>query len=1574
MTIKNILTTIAFCTLLHCFVLAQSSYTVLNDAFATGGCHCYQLTANTTGQGGGVYQDNTINLNNSFDYKFSVYLGFNNGGGADGICFILTNNITAIGASGGGLGYGGLPGNSLAVEYDTYQNGWDPPYNHIAIEYGGQVQHPTGTLAGPVGALPSLAPVDDGNWHSTEIVWNATAQTYTVYFDGNLRLSYTGNIIANYFAGNPVVNWGWSGSTGAVTNLQQFCVNSTSSWVAGANYQSCNPTMQFTDISTTNVGTVQSWAWNFGDPGSGAANTSALQNPTHTFSTTGTFNVTLIIIDISGCPDTFTHQVTIEPPITLTPTLTEPLCNGNSNGQISVTPSGGFGSTNGYTYTWNNGPTTSTDPGLTSGTYLVTCTDGVCTTTASYLLNQPPILTASIADSNVACFGAATGTATVTAGGGNGGYSYAWSNAATTATISGLVPNTYDVTVTDSKLCTVTADAIITQPPSAFAATVDSVNVKCFGASTGSITLTLSGGSSPYGVVHWSGGATGTSRTGLAAGSYSYTATDAHLCTVTGTVTITQPASALAVAVTPTEVLCFGNSTGSIVLALSGGTTPYPAVTWRDGPTGTSRTNLAAGNYSYIATDANGCTDSATVTITQPASAFAVAEDSVNVKCFGASTGSITLTLSGGTTPYNIVTWADGATGTSRTGLAAGSYSYTASDAHNCSVTGTVNITQPASAFTIAEDSTNVLCFGASTGSITLTPSGGTLPYAVAEWLDGAIGDTRNNLAAGTYFYGDTDHNGCLVTGSINITQPPSAFAVAVTPTEVLCNGNSTGSIVLTLSGGTTPYPAVTWRDGATGSTRNNLPAGNYSYIAADANGCTDSATVTISQPPPITATVAFDSVTCFGGSDAFASVAASGGTNSFVYELDNSGTYLFSNIFDSLAAGPHTITVQDGNNCTLTVPFTIYQPAQLTLAVSNIINDSCYLACDGSLLGTAAGGVAPYMYSMNGTTYFPSGTFIYLCADSAYTVYATDAHGCLTTTPTIITQPTIVVVSPVDSFPPACINGNNGYFDVTASGGTGPNYTFALNNGPFQANGGHFTGLTPGTYDVTAKDVYGCTASYSITVPNQPAISSFTTSFINDSCFGYSDGSITVTVNGTLTPYTFYWLPTGATSQNLTNIPIGTYTVRVYDGNGCPVPGVDSTVTITQPTQVSATSTMTPVSCFGGGNGCINVTPTGGTGAYNNSWTNGITTNTNNPCNLMAGIYTDTVTDAYGCWYITPDITVTQPTQLGIIVDTVTPVSCVGNSDGAITVTDTGGTPGYTYLWSQGGTTNPVTGLAVGSYTVTVTDANNCTITDVIPVGIVPPLALSATVSNVLCPPLQNGSISLTVSGGSPSYQYTWSNGATTAMISSLPMGADNVTVTDSRGCTIDTSFVLINDSAFSVAINPDTVAINEGDITPLTLVQVTNNGAGPISSITWTPAVGLSCTDCEQPLASPVNTIQYMVSVMTDSGCVSTAQSLINVNLQHQVYVPNAFTPNADGINDYWEVYGYKKAWVFCEAQVFDRWGEKVFESDDINFQWDGTYKGTFVQPGEYVYTLRVAFIDGYSTGNKGTITLIR
>jgi gliding motility-associated-like protein len=429
-------------------------------------------------------------------------------------------------------------------------------------------------------------------------------------------------------------------------------------------------------------------------------------------------------------------------------------------------------------------------------------------------------------------------------------------------------------------------------------------------------------------------------------------------------------------------------------------------------------------------------------------------------------------------------------------------------------------------------------------------------------------------------------------------------------------------------------------------------------------------------------------------------------------------------------------------------------------------------------------------------------------------------------------------------------------------------------------------------------------------------------------------------------------------------------YVLTITDGNGCRVFGTDS-IPVTQPAPITATNVMTPVSCFGGNDGAILVTPAGGTAPYTNSWSNGNTTN--NPTALTAGNYSDTIKDVNGCTYIDANIAVTQPTAVSIALNSVTLVSCAGLSDGAISITPSGGTPGYTYAWTPSGSTNPLTNLTAGSYTVTVSDTHNCTDTLTVVVGTEPPMVLTASKKNILCPPLHDGAVVLNVTGGTPTYQYHWSNGATTSQIYNLNIGTDLVTVTDSRGCTIDTSFVISNDSSFKVNPVPDTATINEGDAIQLGL-DITTAPGDQAHTIAWVPAYSLSCNNCAGPLATPLNTTEYSIHLVSDSGCTADTKILITVIPQHQLYVPNAFTPNGSGINDFWEIFGNRKVWKFVEVQVYDRWGEKVFESNDIHFQWDGRYRGTMMEPGEYVYVLKLTFIDGYTVSNKGSIALIR
>ncbi|HET6225787.1 MAG TPA: SprB repeat-containing protein, partial [Bacteroidia bacterium] len=345
-------------------------------------------------------------------------------------------------------------------------------------------------------------------------------------------------------------------------------------------------------------------------------------------------------------------------------------------------------------------------------------------------------MTASISSkTDILCNGASTGAATVSVTGGIGTKTYSWApSGGTSATANGLAAGTYTCTITDAISCSKTQTVTITQPASALNGTTVVTNVACFGGSNGAINLTPTGGTGPYTYNWLPSGPTTEDRTGLTAGTFSVQITDANGCTKSINTTVTQPASAVSGTTVVTNVACFGGSNGAINLTPTGGTGPYTYNWLPSGPTTEERTGLTAGTFSVQITDANGCTGTNTVTVTQPTSPVSGTTVVTNVACFGGSNGAINLTPTGGTGPYTYNWLPSGPTTEDRTGLAAGTFSVQITDANGCTGTNTVTVTQPSSPVSGTTVVTNVACFGGSNGAINLTPTGGTGPYTY-NWL-----------------------------------------------------------------------------------------------------------------------------------------------------------------------------------------------------------------------------------------------------------------------------------------------------------------------------------------------------------------------------------------------------------------------------------------------------------------------------------------------------------------------------------------------------------------------------------------------------------------------------------------------------------------------------------------------------------------------------------------------------------------------------------------------------------------------------------------------------------------------
>ncbi|MBE7173724.1 MAG: hypothetical protein INR73_24340, partial [Williamsia sp.] len=556
--------------------------------------------------------------------------------------------------------------------------------------------------------------------------------------------------------------------------------------------------------------------------------TSKLANPVIPNASAANAGVyTLTVSDAYGCPMSGKYTVTVNPLPTLTLSKTNVACNGNATGTIAATVAGG---TKPYTYSWSNGAKTKDLTGLAAGTYMLTVTDSAgCTASGAVTITQPAVLTATKAVTNVKCNGGSTGSVVITPSGGTAPYTI-------TPVQTGLAAGNYTFTVTDANGCTLPVQVAVTQP-AALAATAAVTHVKCSGASTGAVDLTVSGGTAPYTYL-WSNGVKTQDVSGLAAGSYIYTVTDAQGCTWKDTVVVTQPA-ALAAAKVVTNVKCNGGATGSVVITPSGGVAPYTIAP--------AQTGLAAGNYTFTVTDANGCTLPVAVTITQPA-VLSATKTIANVKCNGGATGSVVITPSGGTAPYVITP--------AQTGLVAGNYTFTVTDSNGCSIPVPVTITQPAVLGT-GTVVMNVKCNGAATGAIDLTVSGGTAPYTYA-WSNGAKTEDVSGLAAGSYTYTVTDAGGCTAGGTVTVTQPATLTATSVA-TNVKCNGGATGSVTITPSGGVAPYTITPAQTG--------LAAGSYTFTVKDANNCTIAVPVNITQPAALGTSTVVTSVKCNGTS-----------------------------------------------------------------------------------------------------------------------------------------------------------------------------------------------------------------------------------------------------------------------------------------------------------------------------------------------------------------------------------------------------------------------------------------------------------------------------------------------------------------------------------------------------------------------------------------------------------------------------------------------------------------------------------------------------------------------------------
>lgn len=1142
--------------------------------------------------------------------------------------------------------------------------------------------------------------------------------------------------------------------------------------------------------------------------------------------TAGTYSVT--VTDIDGATATASFTVT-QPAsaVAVNGTTTAVACFGGSNGSINITASGG---TSPYTYNWGGGITTEDRSNLSAGIYSVTVTDNNgCTTANSFNVTQPAAaLSVTGTTSNITCIGGNNGSINITAAGGTSPYAYNWGSGITIEDRSNLGAGTYTVTVTDNHNCTTTSSFTITQPASGVVVTGTTADVTCFGGSNGSINITAAGGTSPYS-YSWGGGITTEDRSNLAVGNYSVTTTDMNGCTTTASFAITQP-GAITATTSPANISCFGGSNGAINLTVNGGTVPYTYDWSNDGPETPDNdtedlSNLATGCFTVTITDINACTATASACITQPSSAVAVSGTAQNISCFGGNNGAINITASGGTAAYSY-NWGGGISSEDRNNLTQGTYSVTVTDAQSCTTASSFTITQPASAVAVTGTTTSVTCSGGNNGSINITPSGGTSPYNY-NWGGGITTEDRNNLSTGTYSVTVSDALNCTATAAFTIALQGTALVVTGSTTNISCFGGSNGTINITASGGSAPY-SYDWGGGIATEDRTNLSAGTYTITASDNNGCATTASFSVTQPASAVAvTGATANVSCFGGNNGAINITASGGTSPYTYNWTGS---LALEDRTNLPSGNYTVTVMDNNSCSTTASYTITQPASAVGAMGTVTNINCTGASSGAINMTANGGTSPYTYSWSDGITTKDRTAI---AAGNYTVTVSDANSCTTTAAFTITEPAAALTIAGTTTNVSCNSGNNGAVNITASGGSSP-YTYNWGGGITAEDR---TNLAIGNYTVTVTDNNGCTATRLYTI-TQPAALNITHNEGTISCF---NGSTTITIgaNGGTAPY--------SGTGNFT-VSAGTYVYTVTDANGCTA---STSIVITQPAQLSATGSNITIACTGS-NGTITVTASGGTPPY---------LGTGNFTVTSPGTYNYTVTDANGCTAIATGIAnATSGLAASGVVDG---ISCNGNCDGSINVSVVGGTPPYTYLWNDGSASQDGASLCAGNYQQTVTDNAGCTIVSNFIIADIPALQVSATKDSIYCFG-ESSNVVLNVTGGTPPYNYLWNNGLTvgTAVV---PAGTYSVTVSDANSCSKTVAFILAQPAAALNATgsvtNTSVFSASDGAIN-----VAVSGGTMPYSYL-WNDGM---TTEDRNNIAAGI----YTVTITDNSNCTTTAQ----------------------------------------------------------------------------------------------------
>ncbi|MBT8218980.1 MAG: hypothetical protein KJP00_04115 [Bacteroidia bacterium] len=1156
----------------------------------------------------------------------------------------------------------------------------------------------------------------------------------------------------------------------------------------------------------------------------------------------------VIVSDANGCSGSASVVVLQPEDIQFDLQVVDESFEDTNDGQIAITASGGTGT---LSYLWSDGNIEPNRNNLAPGLYELTITDEnecqkeVSAGVAEFMCDEiiyDPIVT------NINCHGDSSGIIDLNIEQALAPFTIEWSSTVeTTEVISDLGSGSYSYTITDAMGCFVVNTLNITEPE-VLQLNLEVQHESIFEGEDGQIQAQVTGGTAPY-QYNWSNELASSEILDLATGAYQISITDSLGCMISDSVNIeAYVCPSIDIQLSVVDIECNGNANGSIASLISGGAAPYN-YSWSNDESISNLEGFGPGSYTLSVTDTKNCQVSKTATIKEPPPIL-ISLEVIHESFEDLNDGQIATTATGGFGTLSYL-WNDSNSEQNRTDLPPGQYSLTITDANGCQQGAIANI-EEFTCHPILDDPIviNINCNGDSTGIIDLNIQQALTPYTV-EWSSTEeTTDVISDLGSGSYSYTITDAMGCFVVNTINITEPEVLQLNLEVQHESIFEGED-GQLQAEVTGGTAPYQ-YNWSNGLASSEIFDLVPGAYQITITDSLGCMLSESVDIDTYvcPVLEVELLTEDIDCNGNANGSIASLISGGAAPYAYIWSNDES--ISNL-EGFGPGSYTLSVTDTKNCQISKSATINEPPLLVISL-DVIHESFEDFNDGQIATTTLGGFGALSYLWNDgntqkqRTDLPPGT---------YSLTITDANGCRAEASTLVEE---FICNPIIFDPVVthinCYGENSGAIDLNIQQALVP---FTIEWSSTEETTDIISDLSSGVYTYTITDARDCVVTNSIEVTEPDPLEIFL-QVQHESSFEGKNGSINAEVIGGTGSYQYTW-NNGFSSNSIFDLSPGTYQVSVTDSLGCMMTG-ETQINEYICSEINIEFLVEDVDCNGNKTGNLQSLIEGGEAPYSYNWSNGATTQ--DLFNQAAGSYALSLVDTKNCQVI-QNVTITEPDDLLLSLE-VQHESAVNNNDGKMQLIVIGGTLPYEFEWSDASKTRLVDNLSPGQYSATVTDANGCTATiaeTIIPYQC-PELNLDFNIQEITCYDAGNGEIEAIAGLGTAPYTFDWGDGPTSNKIHELTPGTYAVTVTDNKGCTIDSEIKMENPEPIILLVDKTDEQKNDA-----------NNGSADIEisgglapyDILWSDnATGANRSDLMPGI--------YGISISDANGCVIITQ----------------------------------------------------------------------------------------------------